>query len=124
VLGGNLHVMGGSSGNVASRALHNDTWAWTGSLWIQKSASAPWPARDWHGTARYDGKLWALTGATPSNNGAAYWSADGGATWTGPVTVPWGGSHADAVTATEVDGITIASGNGHGTNTYRLQRAP
>lgn len=122
VLDDRVHVCGGSSGNVGNRTLHNDSWAWDGRRWQRMSAHALWSPRDWIATASYDGRIWAITGAEPSNAGGIWQSADGGATWYRVTGEPWCGSHADAITVTSA-GIVIASGNGHERNVYRMYAA-
>ena len=118
-----LVVCGGSSGVLSGRTLHNDVWVWNGSAWTQTTASAPWSARDWVATCRYDGALWVLTGASPGNAGGAYRSTDLGRSWSLVSEAPWAGSHADAMCADGPRGIVIASGNGHGTDVYTLESA-
>ena len=111
---GLLLVIGGNSGPEADRQLHNDTWAWDGTVWHQQSASAPWSPRMWIDVAEYDGKTWALAGRSLQgligDEGGAWYSTDAGVTWH-EVSPPWGNTHADGVEATDADGIVYASGN-------------
>ena len=111
------------TGVLSGRTLHNDVWVWNGSSWHQTTAAAPWSARDWVATCRYDDALWALTGASPGNAGGAYRSTDLGRSWSLVSEAPWAGSHADALCADGPRGIVIASGNGHGTDVYTLETA-
>jgi hypothetical protein len=82
----------------------------------------------WLDAVVYDGKVWVLAGRKSDEPGAAgdstgaWYSADAGKTWT-HVPAPWPATHADGVTATDADGIVMASGNQIATSTYRLKRA-
>ena len=82
----------------------------------------------WLDVVEYDGKVWVLAGRHSDEQGGAgdsagaWCSADAGKTWThGPT--PWPATHGDGVTATEADGIVMASGNQILSSTYRLKAA-
>jgi hypothetical protein len=80
----------------------------------------------WIDAVVYDGKVWVLAGRKSDVYGGegdstgAWWSADAGKTWT-HVDAPWPATHADGVTATEQDGIVMASGNQVFGKVFRLK---
>jgi hypothetical protein len=126
---GKLLVLGGNSGNTTNggtRIRHNDVWAWDGKDWKQQIEHAPWPPMMWIDVCVYDNKVWVLAGRATDDplpagdSSGAWWSADAGKSWT-YVKAPWPTTHADGVTATDADGIVMASGNGISTHTYRLK---
>lgn len=122
---GLLVLVGGNAGFVNDAVLCNDTWAWNGSVWRHQSSSALWTPRMWIDTAVYDQKIWALAGraADGLDAGGAYYSTDAGQTWNS-TPGPWPPSHADGITATDADGITMASGFGINQGVFQLARNP
>ena len=85
-----------------TRLFHNDVWSSTdGREWTCHIAEgkAPWPARSYHDTAAWDGKLWVLGGhrgmadhaaevATDGNRNDVWYSADG-EHWEELPNTPW-----------------------------------
>jgi len=121
-LHGKLFIVGGASGHFNDRVYHNDVWAYCAAGWRQMSSGAPWPGRFYNGVAAYDDRLWSTTGAGGANLEGCSSSQDYGQTWV-EHTPPWGASHADGITATEEDGITVATGNLQGQNVFSMKRA-
>jgi hypothetical protein len=118
-----VFVIGGSD-DKGSPTYFNDTWAFDGNSWRQMSATSvgyAWPASNWVVACSYDNRLWVLTGNQPGDTDLTSYSDDMGKTWIRDLDHTWGGSHADAITVTDQDGIVIASGHGHGTNVYSLK---
>ncbi len=87
---GKLWVFGGST-DVAPAAVTNDVWHSTnGATWLRQTAGAEWPARAYHASASFLGKLWIAGGmnsaGAPLND---VWTSDTGATWTNAGPAPW-----------------------------------
>lgn len=115
-----MYIIGGLDPVTGERK--NDCWEYDGVSWVQVSASAAWNGREWIATAYYQSRLWVLTGSNVSNLGGARYSENGGATWIEMAAVPWPGSHADGVFATESGGIALVSGSGLDSRAYLLKK--
>lgn len=106
-----------------TRLFHNDVWSSAdGREWICHLADgmAPWPARSYHDTAAWDGKLWVLGGhrgvadhaaeiGTDGNRNDVWYSADGEHWQKLPLT-PWSSRHACAIHVHD-DALFLAAGN-------------
>ncbi|MCX8214975.1 MAG: hypothetical protein OTJ97_10820 [SAR202 cluster bacterium] len=106
-----------------TRLFHNDVWSSAdGREWICHIADgmAPWPARSYHDTAAWDGKLWVLGGhrgvadhaaeiGTDGNRNDVWYSADGEHWQKLPLT-PWSSRHACAIHVHD-DALFLAAGN-------------
>ena len=106
-----------------TRLYHNDVWSsadgreWTCHL---AEGKAPWPARSYHDTAAWDGKLWVLGGhrgvadrpaevATDGNRNDVWYSADG-EHWEELPNTPWFPRHGCAVHVHR-DALFLAAGS-------------
>ena len=106
-----------------SRLYHNDVWSSAdGREWVCHLAEgeAPWPARSYHDTAVWDGKLWVLGGhrgiadhreevATDGNRNDVWYSADG-KNWDQLPGTPWSLRHACGVYVHR-DALFLAAGS-------------
>ncbi len=106
-----------------TRLFHNDVWSSAdGREWICHIADgmAPWPARSYHDTAAWDGKLWVLGGhrgvadhaaeiGTDGNRNDVWYSTDGEHWQKLPLT-PWSSRHACAIHVHD-DALFLAAGN-------------
>lgn len=106
-----------------TRLFHNDVWSSAdGREWICHLADgmAPWPARSYHDTAAWAGKLWVLGGhrgvadhateiGTDGNRNDVWYSADGEHWQKLPLT-PWSSRHACAIHVHD-DALFLAAGN-------------
>ncbi len=134
ILGGGYVGMGGTTlstlrydleqqPRLETRLFHNDVWSSAdGREWICHLADrmAPWPARSYHDTAAWDGKLWVLGGhrgvadhaaeiGTDGNRNDVWYSADGEHWQKLPLT-PWSSRHACAIHVHD-DALFLAAGN-------------
>ena len=106
-----------------TRLYHNDVWSsadgreWTCHL---AEGNAPWPARSYHDTAAWDGKLWVLGGHrgvadhpaevwTDGNRNDVWYSEDG-EQWEELTHTPWSRRHACAVHVHR-DALFLAAGS-------------
>ena len=64
--------------------------------WQLHAGHAPWPARQYHEVAAFDGKLWVLGGLDGRNRNDVWYSADG-VDWHELPGKPWAPRHAASV---------------------------
>ncbi len=124
VVGSSLVIAGGATGHAGSATLKNDAWSWDGTTWTQKTANGGFDARQYHGVAVYDSKVWVLAGGVATNDNTVWYSSDLGANWTQIAYTPWEASHADSVCVTDTHGIVVASGNQREQRVWTLKSEP
>lgn len=81
---GKMWVIGGGTyeslnAGHPGRTYYADAWSSTdGSRWTLETDQVPWPAREYHSLATWDGRLWVVAGYNDAGNiGDAWYSVDG-----------------------------------------------
>jgi hypothetical protein len=91
-----MWILGGGTYDTfkTPRKFYNDVWSSAdGGKWERLVEHAPWPPRQYHDVAVWDGKLWVMEGWNQQNRNDVWYSADGVA-WTELPDTPWAVRHA------------------------------
>jgi len=106
------------------RKFFNDVWSSPdGVHWEQHVACAPWPPRQYHEVAVFDGRLWVLEGyhQDSGNRNDVWYSADG-VNWYELPDTPWKPRHAASVFVFD-NALWMVGGNNMEPDVWKLQRA-
>jgi hypothetical protein len=103
------------------RRFYNDVWSSAdGVHWRGHTARAPWPPRQYHDVAVFDGRLWVLEGYSGANRNDVWHSADG-VNWHEVSGTPWKPRHAASVFV--FDGaLWVVAGNNMEPDVWKLVR--
>jgi hypothetical protein len=92
------------------RKFYNDVWNTAdGVTWTRVVEEAPWPPRQYHDVAVYDGRMWVLEGGDGGNRNDVWHSKDG-VTWYELQNTPWPPRHAASVYVYD-GGLWMVAGN-------------
>jgi len=123
VFQGRILVIGGGTydtPNRRQRQYFNDVWSSEdGISWKQHTPSAPWPPRQYHDVAVFDGRLWVLEGFDGSNRNDVWYSEDG-TNWYELPNTPWAPRHAASVFVHDGN-LWVVSGNNMTSDVWRLR---
>jgi hypothetical protein len=123
LLGGGTYETPGSP----ARRFTNDVWSTAdGVEWQRHVAEAPWPPRQYHDVAVFDGRLWVLEGygyspssSTPGNLNDVWYSEDG-VTWCELPGTPWAPRHAASLFV-HADALWVVAGNNMTSDVWSLR---
>lgn len=109
--------------NNPDRRVYNDVWSTTdGITWTCHTQAAPWPPRQYHEVAAWDGKLWLLEGYSPAtHNLNDVWYSTDGSHWTQVPDTPWAPRHAASVFVYQ-DALWMVAGNNMFPDVWKLVR--
>jgi len=101
VFQGRMWILGGGTYDTPStpaRRFYNDIWSSAdGVAWTRHLEKAPWPPRQYHEVAVFDGKLWVLEGWDGRGNRNDVWCSSDGVEWHEVPGTPWAPRHAASV---------------------------
>jgi hypothetical protein len=94
--------------------VYNEVWSSKNGVNWTQHADAPWLARRYHNVTAFDGKLWVMAGAPPTDvDRADVWYSEDGETWTELPGTPWVARHA-ATTFVLNDALYMTGGTDNG----------
>lgn len=126
VMGGRIWILGGGTYDTPqtpARKFHNDVWSSAdGVRWTQHTAAAPWPPRQYHDVAAWDGRLWVLEGYHQAGgNRKDVWHSSDGEHWHEVPKTPWAPRHAASVFVHD-GSLWMVAGNNMQSDVWRLRR--
>jgi len=123
---GKMWILGGGTYDTAGkpqRNFYNDVWSSEdGAQWTQVAAATPWPPRQYHDIAVFDGNLWVMEGyqAGIGNSNDVWYSPDG-VQWTEVPDTPWLPRHAASVFVYD-NALWMVAGNNMTPDVWKLTR--
>lgn len=123
---GRLWLLGGGTYDTPGRPqrtfLH-DVWSTADGIdWTCHLEHAPWPPRQYHEVASFDGRLWVLEGYhREGGNRRDVWHSTDGVNWEEMPDTPWLPRHAASVTVHD-DALWVIAGNNMTPDVWRLRR--
>jgi hypothetical protein len=124
VFKGRIWVLGGGTYETPmrpKRLFYNDVWSTAdGVNWTEHTKAAPWPPRQYHEVAVWDGRLWVLEGWNGRNRNDVWHSADG-VTWHEVPKTPWKPRHAASVFVHD-GALWMVAGNNMESDVWKLTR--
>lgn len=125
VFRGRIWILGGGTYNTPARperAFFSDVWSSSdGVHWCCHTRRAPWPPRQYHEVAVFDGKMWVLEGYDRDNRNDVWFSADGEA-WHEVPETPWAPRHAASVFVFD-NALWMVAGNNMEPDVWKLTPA-
>ena len=123
-----LWILGGGTYDtpkIPQRKFFNDVWSTAdGVTWKQHVEHAPWPARQYHDVAVFDGRMWVLEGYSPKvGNRKDVWHSDDGVNWYEIPDTPWKPRHA-ASPFVHDNALWMVVGNNMQPDVWKLVRRP
>lgn len=132
---GAMWIIGGGTYDTperATRTFHHDVWrSIDGRHWDLVTDDTPWPRRQYHDVASFDGKLWVVAGfggvvsgvgvLDDAENLSDTWYSEDGRTWH-EVEVPWAARHASCL-YTFRDALWLVAGNHMDRDVWRIVSA-
>jgi hypothetical protein len=116
ILGGGTY----STPTTPTRKFYNDVWSSAdGVSWERHVESAPWPARQYHDVAVFDGRMWVLEGWDGRANRKDVWHSPDGVNWHELPDTPWAARHAASVFVFR-DALWLVAGNNMFPDVWRL----
>jgi hypothetical protein len=126
VFRGRLWVLGGGTYDtpqVKTRNFYNDVWSSAdGVAWTRHVEQAPWPPRQYHDVAVFDGRLWVLEGYSPQGNRNDVWYSADGVNWCEVSQTPWKPRHAASVFVHD-GALWMVAGNNMESDVWKLRRS-
>jgi len=120
-----IWILGGGTydtPNRPARSYYNDVWSSAdGVNWEQHLETAPWPAREFHDMAVFDGRMWVMEGWDGESNRNDVWYSEDGVTWHELSDTPWAPRHAASVFVYD-DALWIVAGNNMFPDVWKLTR--
>lgn len=121
-----IWILGGGTYDTPTtpeRKFYNDVWSTAdGVNWQRHVEHAPWPARQYHETAVFDGRMWVLEGWNKGNRNDVWYSEDG-VNWRELPATPWPPRHAASVFV-HGNALWIVAGNNMQPDVWKLERTP
>lgn len=128
VLGDRIWILGGGTYDTPTtpkRNYYNDVWSSADGIhWTQHTAAAPWPPRQYHEVAAYDGRMWVAEGynGNAGGNRKDVWYSSDGVNWYEVPNTPWAPRHAASIYV-HAGALWIVAGNNMQSDVWKLQRA-
>jgi hypothetical protein len=124
---GRMWLLGGvtyDSPQTPQRKYYSDVWSSAeGRRWERHLEAAPWPPRQYHDVAAFDGRLWVMEGfCQPGNNSNDVWFSEDGLSWHELPGTPWAPRHAASVFVHR-DALWMVAGNNMEPDVWRLDPA-
>ena len=121
-----IWILGGGTYDTPQRPdrqLFHDVWSTDdGESWVCHLEHAPWPARQYHDVAVFDGNMWVLEGCDKSGNRNDVWYSPDGTNWREVPDTPWRPRHAASVFVHN-DALWVVAGNNMESDVWKLTRA-
>ncbi len=106
-----------------TRQFYNDVWSSADGIeWQRHVEHAPWPARQYHDVAVFDGRMWVLEGYhADGGNKKDVWQSADGVNWKELADTPWAPRHAASVFVFD-DALWVVAGNNMQPDVWKLTR--
>lgn len=126
VFKGRIWLLGGGTyetPKIPQRKFYNDVWSSAdGVHWEQNTKAAPWPGREYHDVAVFDGRMWVMEGyREPDGNLKDVWHSEDGVNWTEVPNTPWPERHAASVFVHD-NALWMVAGNNMTPDVWKLTR--
>jgi hypothetical protein len=122
VFNGRMWILGGGTYDTPQhpqRNFYNDVWSSAdGVQWTCHLQHAPWPPRQYHEVAAFDGRLWVLEGWNAANRNDVWYSSDG-IHWRELAGTPWAPRHAASVFVFN-NALWVVAGNNMQSDAWKL----
>lgn len=123
VFNGRMWILGGGTYDTPAtpaRKFYNDVWSSAdGVNWTRHVEFAPWPARQYHEVAVFDGRMWVMEGYDGHGNRNDVWYSPDGVNWRELPDTPWAPRHAASV-FTYGDALWMVAGNNMFPDVWKL----
>lgn len=120
-----IWILGGGTYDTPTtpaRKFYNDVWSTAdGANWQRHTAAAPWPPRQYHDVAVFDGQLWVCEGYDGRGNRNDVWRSADGVTWHELPDTPWAPRHASSLYVYR-DALWVVTGNNMQSDVWKLVR--
>jgi len=123
VFKGRMWVLGGGTYDTPAtptRKFYNDVWSSAdGVTWTRHVERAPWPPRQYHEVAVFDGRMWVMEGYDGRGNRNDVWYSSDGVNWQELPNTPWAPRHAASVFVYD-NALWVVAGNNMFPDVWKL----
>jgi len=118
VFDGRMWVIGGyADDGTGTYVYKNDVWSSPdGVTWTEETDSASFPARNFHSSVVFDGRMWVIGGTSDNGDFQDVWSSSDGVAWSEENDSAFSSARYGSASVADGDGIWVISGFGNSAN--------